>query len=239
MNGGKQYKFSLGEKVRLEKFSGEVGSKVTLKDVLVFVNENKAIVGSPFLDATVNATILTQGKEKKVTVFKYKPKKNNRTKKGHRQPYTEILVDGVTFEGKEFKAPPKPKVEKKVEEDKKETNKKDDKKNNKKVAANKTSDKKEDKKESDKKTAEVKTETKTTEKKAEENKEKEAPKAQVETKKETSKESAEGKVTAAEKTEKTKGADKKSQDAVKKDEVNEGAAPSKAPEPKDDSKKDA
>jgi large subunit ribosomal protein L21 len=97
--GGKQYKVSKGDKLRVEKLDVEVGSKVVFDQVL-FVNADKADVGNPTVaGAAVNATVTNQGKDKKIIVYKYKPKTGYHKKRGHRQLFTELIVDDITIDG--------------------------------------------------------------------------------------------------------------------------------------------
>ncbi|MEJ6348593.1 50S ribosomal protein L21 [Holzapfeliella sp. He02] len=94
--GGKQYKVEKGEAVYVEKLNVEEGQNVTF-DQVVLVNDGKSTkVGTPFVEgASVVAKVEKQGKEKKVVTFKYKPKKHSHTKKGHRQPYTKVVVEDI------------------------------------------------------------------------------------------------------------------------------------------------
>lgn len=94
--GGKQYKVIEGESVRVEKLGLEDGDVVTFDQVLMISNEGETKVGSPFLEAvTVTGTVKKNGKGKKVIIFKYKPKKSYSKKKGHRQPFTEVVIDKI------------------------------------------------------------------------------------------------------------------------------------------------
>ncbi|KIS04125.1 50S ribosomal protein L21 [Paucilactobacillus wasatchensis] len=93
--GGKQYKVEAGKAVFVEKLNVEAGDKVTF-DQVVFVGGDAAKIGTPTIDgATVTGTVEKQGKEKKVVTFKYKPKKHQHTKQGHRQPYTKVVIDAI------------------------------------------------------------------------------------------------------------------------------------------------
>lgn len=90
--GGKQYKVAVNEVVKVEKLNANVGDKINL-DVLLVSDENGTVAGTPIVaGAVVEAEVLAHGKADKIVVFKYKPKKNERTKQGHRQPYTEIKI---------------------------------------------------------------------------------------------------------------------------------------------------
>ena len=94
--GGKQYRVSEGDTLRIEKLDGEVGSKLELGEVLM-VGGDKVAVGSPTVKgAKVTAEIVAQDRAKKIVVFKMRRRKNYRRKQGHRQPYTEIRITGIS-----------------------------------------------------------------------------------------------------------------------------------------------
>ena len=93
--GGKQYIVEAGDKIKVEKLDVKEGDKVTFDKVL-FVSGDEPKVGAPFVDgAKVEAKVLAQGKAKKIVVYKYKSKKNERKKNGHRQPYTLVEISGI------------------------------------------------------------------------------------------------------------------------------------------------
>ncbi len=90
--GGKQYKVEAGAEVLVEKLNAEAGEEVTF-DVLLMSDGSSVQVGKPVLEGVkATAKVMEHGKGKKVTVFKYKPKKNYRVKQGHRQPYTRVEI---------------------------------------------------------------------------------------------------------------------------------------------------
>jgi large subunit ribosomal protein L21 len=94
--GGKQYKVSEGETLRVEKIPGEIGSSVSFDRVLMFSDGKTIKVGQPTLtDVAVQGHIVEQGKAKKVIVFKYKKRKRYRKKLGHRQQYTALKIDTI------------------------------------------------------------------------------------------------------------------------------------------------
>lgn len=101
--GGKQYKISEGDKIKIEKIDGKIGETVKLKDVLIVSSDNKTVeAGKPFLEgATITAKILDQDKDKKVTAFRYKPKKRVRIKRGHRQMFTVVEIVKINHKQKE------------------------------------------------------------------------------------------------------------------------------------------
>lgn len=94
--GGKQYRVAEGQKVRVEKLPGNAGDKVTFNEVLLIGGETPKI-GQPFVGgASVAAEITAQDRAKKIVVFKFRRRKNYRRKNGHRQPYTELKITGIT-----------------------------------------------------------------------------------------------------------------------------------------------
>lgn len=95
--GGKQYKVQQGDTLYLEKLDAEVGSTITFETVLALGKESGIVVGKPLVEsALVKAKVLGQGKGKKLTVFTYKPKKNQKRKLGHRQPFTKVEIAEIT-----------------------------------------------------------------------------------------------------------------------------------------------
>lgn len=100
MTGGKQYRVSAGDKIRVEKLNAEAGSTVSLDKVLVVGGEGETMVGAPYVaGACVEAEVVENGKADKVIIFKYKAKKDYRKKQGHRQPYTELKINGISVNG--------------------------------------------------------------------------------------------------------------------------------------------
>jgi len=94
--GGKQYRITPGEEVRVEKLPGNVGDQVTFEEVLLTSDGENVTVGKPFVEnAKVVARITGQGKGRKVVVFKYKKRKNYRKKRGHRQHYSLVRVEDI------------------------------------------------------------------------------------------------------------------------------------------------
>ena len=93
--GGKQYKVSEGETIKVEKLGAEAGSKFTFDQVLL-VSGDDVKVGNPTVNgATVEATVVGDGKAKKVVVYKYKRKTGYHKKNGHRQQYTAVKIDKI------------------------------------------------------------------------------------------------------------------------------------------------
>ncbi len=92
--GGKQYSVQVGDVIKVEKLEANVGDKIKL-DVLMISDDNGTKVGSKLKNAVCEAEVIGAGKADKIVVFKYKAKKNERKKQGHRQPYTEIKILSV------------------------------------------------------------------------------------------------------------------------------------------------
>lgn len=96
VTGGKQYKVSEGDTLFVEKIEAEEGSAVTFDQVLMVGEGEDVKVGAPtVVGATVEANIVKNGKAKKIYVFKMKRKKNERKKKGHRQPFTKVEITKI------------------------------------------------------------------------------------------------------------------------------------------------
>lgn len=95
---GKQYKVQEGDIVFVERLDTEEGKQVNFERVLVLSeSENKIIIGTPVVKgAKVTATVIGHGKGKKILVYKYKAKKNERKMRGHRQPYTKIQIEKIS-----------------------------------------------------------------------------------------------------------------------------------------------
>ena len=94
--GGKQYRVSPGDSIEVEKLPHEVGEQIELDQVLLVVNGSGAEVGQPLVEgAKVKATVTRQTKGRKVIIFKYRPSKRYRRKKGHRQQYTRLRIDEI------------------------------------------------------------------------------------------------------------------------------------------------
>ena len=95
--GGKQYIVAPGQKIRIEKLDAKEGEEVVFDQVLLLEKNKKLDIGYPFIkDAKVIGKVSSQGKGKKVIVFKYKSKTRYKKKKGHRQPFTEVEILKIT-----------------------------------------------------------------------------------------------------------------------------------------------
>lgn len=94
--GGKQYRVAPGDSIEVEKLPHEVGDQIELDQVLLVVNGSGAKVGKPLVKgAKVKATVTRQAKGRKVIIFKFRPSKRYRRKKGHRQHLTRLRIDEI------------------------------------------------------------------------------------------------------------------------------------------------
>ncbi len=95
--GGKQYRITQGETLKIETVEGDVGSAIVLDKVLMISNGDSISVGKPLLaGATVTATIVSNGRGEKIRIFKMRRRKHYQKHQGHRQNYTEIRIDGIS-----------------------------------------------------------------------------------------------------------------------------------------------
>jgi large subunit ribosomal protein L21 len=91
--GGKQYRVSQGQKLKIEKLDGDSGASIVFDKVLLVADGEQIAVGAPYVSgAKVEAKVLRQDRHEKVIVFKYHSKTRQRKKKGHRQPFTEVEI---------------------------------------------------------------------------------------------------------------------------------------------------
>jgi len=96
--GGKEYRISQGDLIRVEKMEGKVGDQVTMKDILMVSHEGQVQVGNPLVaNAVITGEIVQQVKGKKVLIYKMKRRKNYRRTKGHRQTYTYVRVNDISL----------------------------------------------------------------------------------------------------------------------------------------------
>ncbi len=96
--GGKQYLVEKGKTIRVEKLPAEKGEKVKFDRVLLCKGEDEVQVGNPYLEnCLVEGKVTSNGRGRKITVYKYKPKKNYSRKQGHRQPYSDVLIENITI----------------------------------------------------------------------------------------------------------------------------------------------
>ncbi len=98
-NGGKQYKITEGEKIKLERLPVSDGEEVQIREVLAVNNGVNTIIGNPYVErAYISGRVLGHGRRRKVIVFKYKRRKDYKKKIGHRQHFTELLVEKIYME---------------------------------------------------------------------------------------------------------------------------------------------
>lgn len=94
--GGKQYRVAAGDTIKVETLNAEVGSQVTLSEVLAVSDGNELKVGAPFVEgASVAATVVSHGRHDKVRIFKMRRRKHSIKSAGHRQNYTELKIDSI------------------------------------------------------------------------------------------------------------------------------------------------
>ena len=95
-SGGKQYKVSAGEKLKIEQIPSQVGEKIYLDQVLMVSQGDKVSVGGPLVNgAVVSATVLGHGRADKVKIFKMRRRKHYQKRQGHRQNFTEVMIDEI------------------------------------------------------------------------------------------------------------------------------------------------
>jgi large subunit ribosomal protein L21 len=96
--GGKQFRVSEGDVIRTDLIETEVGTSVTFDRVILHANGDEVKIGAPLVSGvTVTGTVLRQAKDKKILVFKYKPKKRVRKLNGHRQRFAEVRIDKISL----------------------------------------------------------------------------------------------------------------------------------------------
>jgi large subunit ribosomal protein L21 len=96
--GGKQYRVSAGEKLKVESLAAEVGAEIMLDEVLMVADGDNVRMGTPTLSGVrVKATVLGHGRGEKVKIFKMRRRKHYRKTQGHRQNYTEIQISGISL----------------------------------------------------------------------------------------------------------------------------------------------
>ena len=98
VTGGKQYSVKEGDIIYVEKLDAEADATVTFDQVLAVVDGENSKFGAPVVaGASVEAKVLKNGKSKKITVFKYRPKKDSKSIRGHRQPYTKVQIEKISL----------------------------------------------------------------------------------------------------------------------------------------------
>ena len=95
-SGGKQYKVAAGEKLKIEQIPSQIGEKISLDQVLMVSQGDKVSIGSPLVNgAVVSATVLGHGRADKVKIFKMRRRKHYQKRQGHRQNFTEVVIDEI------------------------------------------------------------------------------------------------------------------------------------------------
>ena len=98
VTGGKQYTVAEGDVLYIEKLNAEAESVVKFDEVLAVLDGENSKIGTPVVEgAAVEAKVVKNGKGKKITILKYKPKKNEKKKMGHRQPYTKVEITKIAL----------------------------------------------------------------------------------------------------------------------------------------------
>lgn len=110
---GRQYKVQEGETVYFEKLDTEEGKKVSFDKVVLVSDDGKIQVGNPYVaNAKVEGKVVSNGRSKKILVFKYKPKKNERKTRGHRQDYSKVEITSIKVKAEKAEKPAAEKAEK-------------------------------------------------------------------------------------------------------------------------------
>ena len=95
--GGKQYRVQQGDVIFVEKINAQADEAVTFDEVLLVGNDGETKIGTPVVEgAQVEGKVLAQVKSKKIVVFKYRPKKDSKSIRGHRQPYTKVQIEKIS-----------------------------------------------------------------------------------------------------------------------------------------------
>ncbi len=102
--GGKQYRVAVGDKLKVESIQADEGDQVTLDNVLMIADGESLEVGTPTLDKTVEAKVLSNGRGKKLRIVKFRRRQNSRTRTGHRQNFTELEITAIGGKGAAKKA---------------------------------------------------------------------------------------------------------------------------------------
>lgn len=94
--GGKQYQVAVGDKLKIEQIPADIGGTITLSEVLMVADGENVVIGTPVIaGATVTASVVNEGRHKKVRIFKMRRRKHYQKHQGHRQNYTEIQIDAI------------------------------------------------------------------------------------------------------------------------------------------------
>lgn len=94
--GGKQYQVAVGDKIKIELIPADIGSSINLSEVLMIADGDNITIGSPIIEgATVTASVVQEGRHKKIRIFKMRRRKHYQKHQGHRQYYTEVQIDSI------------------------------------------------------------------------------------------------------------------------------------------------
>jgi large subunit ribosomal protein L21 len=94
--GGKQYQVAVGDKLKIEQIPADIGGTITLSEVLMVADGDNVVVGTPVVaGASITASVVSEGRHKKVRIFKMRRRKHYQKRQGHRQYYTEIQIDAI------------------------------------------------------------------------------------------------------------------------------------------------
>lgn len=95
--GGKQYRVQKGDVLRIERLAGDSGAKVSFDKVLLVADGDKLSVGRPYVEGgSVEATVRSQGRARKIEIIKFRRRKHHMKRQGHRQPFTEVEITGIS-----------------------------------------------------------------------------------------------------------------------------------------------
>ncbi len=94
--GGKQYQVAIGDKIKIELIPADIGSTITLSEVLMIADGDNVVIGTPLINgASITASVVQEDRHKKIRIFKMRRRKHYQKHQGHRQYYTEILIDAI------------------------------------------------------------------------------------------------------------------------------------------------
>ena len=94
--GGKQYRVREGDVLKIQRLEHEEGKDFEFDKVMMVSNGDKIVIGKPYVDAKVSAKVLSHGRAKKIEILKFKRRKHQMKRQGHRQDYTEIQIEGIS-----------------------------------------------------------------------------------------------------------------------------------------------
>ncbi|XBC43163.1 MAG: 50S ribosomal protein L21 [Buchnera aphidicola (Meitanaphis flavogallis)] len=96
INGGKQYKVTKGQVIKVEKLNQSIGDNIKFEKILMISDKNEVIIGKPLLlDSFISANVIKHGRNKKINIIKFNRRKHHKKSQGHRQHFTEILITNI------------------------------------------------------------------------------------------------------------------------------------------------